>query len=529
MHIRTLLVSLMLFESLTLHIAAQDHVRLTVGVTASDGAPAWNLKQDEFSVQDAGKPRTLDSFTPPTQKPAAAANPGSSEYSNVPSSAETSGAVFVVLDTIHTRYVDERDAREMILKFLARAAQAKHAVTLAILSEKGLHVYHDYHSGSDVLLAALVKAGLGGMKGGTAPAGVNDADVTADAARLTAFSKGDLSNALAPNQLLRSIVELPLVMFQDVGFAAYGLPGRKALIWVTNAVPFDISPKSFQFVSPKTTNQGVAVNGEQVGGSKDVFASEEMKRLVPMWRQSIRALFEGGVAVYPVEVRGASSSASDSFSIAVMKLLAQLTGGKAFYGSNDPFPEILQASNGNTAGYALGFAAEARPSNDLQRVQVSVKQSGLVVNAPVGYFPYQEPSKSRAGAEIALALQSSLEYTGIPFSLEFTGTEPSGGKQKVNMTISLGGDSGVLNEAARKVDLGIVASAVNAKGETVGKLNESAGGAFPPEAVAQVKDLGFQLKRSIEVPAAGDYTLHMVIRDNQNGRMGSLVVPLSVK
>ena len=529
MPIRTFLASLVLCGSLSISLVAQERVRLTVSVTTGDGAPVPTLKQPDFSVQDAAKPRTIDGFMGPAQKPSAEGKLAAGEYSNIPSSAETSGAVFVVLDTIHTRYVDEHDMRELILKFLARAAQAKHAVTLAILSDRGLRLYHDYCSGSDVLLAALVKAGLGGMKGGTAPAGVNEAEVTVEAARLAAFSKGDLSNAIAPNQLLRSIVDLPLVMFQDIGYAAYGLPGRKALIWVTNAVPFDINPKSFQFVSPKTTNQGVAVNGEQAGGSKDVFASDEMKRLVPMWRQSMRPLFEGGVAVYPVEVRGASSSASDSFSIAVMKLLAQLTGGKAFYGSNDPFPEILQASNGNTAGYVLGFAAESHGGNDLQRLQVSVKPPGLVVEAPVGYFPFQDQSKSRAGAEIALALQSSLEYTGIPFSLEFTGNEASGTKKKVNMTISLAGDSGALNEATRKVDLGIVAAAMNAKGETVGKLNESAGGTFPPEAVAQIRELGFQLKRSIEVPAAGDYTLHMVIRDNQNGRMGSLIVPLSVK
>ena len=76
---------------------------------------------------------------------------------------------------------------------------------------------------------------------------------TAEAARLTAFSKGDLSNATPPEQLVRSNAEMPMMMFQDVGHAAYGLPGRKALVWVTNAVPFDIDPKTFNFVSPKET------------------------------------------------------------------------------------------------------------------------------------------------------------------------------------------------------------------------------------------------------------------------------------
>ncbi len=127
-----------------------------------------------------------------------------------------------------------------------------------------------------------------------------------------------------------------------------------------------------------------------------------------------------------------------------------------------------------------------------------------------------------------LALQSPLTYTGIAFTVQFTGNQDSAGKKKVNMVISLPGDSGVLNEATRTVDLAIVAVAKDAKGATVGKLSEGAGGQFPPEAVAQIKELGFQLKRSIEVPV-GDLTLRFVLRDNQNGRMGSLIVPLSVK
>ena len=527
MYLRRFIIPLILL-SLALPLAAQDNVRLTVSVTTADSSPVRDLKKTDFSLQDAGKSRPIDSFSSPSQKPAAPPQLGANQYTNIPDFTESSGAIFVVLDTIHTRYVDERDIRAMVLKFLARAAQAKHGVTLAILSDKGLHVYHDFHTSSDVLLAALVKAGLGGMKGGTAPAGVNEADVTAEAARLTAFAKGDLANATSQDRPLRSNVDFPLVMFQDIGHAAAGLPGQKALIWVTNIVPFDIDPKSFQFVSPKESSHGVAVNGVAAGGTKDSLSGDQVKRILPIWRQSMRSLFDGGVAIYPMEARGSSSSGSDSFTILVMKVLAQLTGGKAFLGSNDPFPDILQTSNGNTAGYVLGFTGDSNAGTELHRVQASVSQSALRVNGPVGYFPV-ELTKSRAQDEITLALQSPLEYTGIPFRVEFTGTDDSGGKKKANFTISLPGDGGLLNETTRKVDLGIVAQAKNAKGDIVGKLSEGAGGQFPPEAVAQIKELGFQLKRSIEVPGTGDFTLHLVIRDNPTGRMGSITIPLNVK
>jgi hypothetical protein len=116
-------------------------------------------------------------------------------------------------------------------------------------------------------------------------------------------------------------------------------------------------------------------------------------------------------------------------------------------------------------------------------VQVTVSQSGSV-RSPEGYFPAEGTLKSRLQEDISMALQSPLADTGIVFSLKFTGNEDSAGKKKVNMVISLAGDSGVLNEATRSVDLALLAVAKDAKDTSVGTLNENAGGQFPPDAVA---------------------------------------------
>lgn len=506
--------------------SAQDNIRLTVAAT-SGGAPVMDLAKTDFTVRDGGKPRTLDNFSGPESKVAAPPQLGPNEFSNVPDFRETSGAIFVVLDTLDTRYIDERDEREMILKFLGRAAQAHHAVTLGILSDKGLRVFHDYHTGSDVLLAALAKAGLGGVKGAP-PAGVSDAEVSSEAARLTEFSKGALSNATAQGKMLLSIVDLPFLMFQDVGFSAQGLPGRKALVWVTNTVPFDIDPKSYQFRSPKIASQGVAVNGAQVGGTKDSLPDDQVKRLTPIFRRSMRALFDGGVALYPVEARSSWSAGSDAFTQTRMITLAQITGGKAFYGSNDPYPEILQAATGNTAGYVLGYVSDAS-GTEFRRVDVQAGRPNTPINQPAGYFPYEGTPKSRAGDEVGLAIGSPLVYTGIRFRVAVASVEDgSAGKKKVNLVISLPADTGVLNESTGMVDLVLVANATNAKGDVVGKMNEGAGGKFPPEAVVHIKETGFQLKRSFEV-SPGDATVRFLIRDNQTGRMGDVVFPLTVK
>ncbi|HEY4900804.1 MAG TPA: VWA domain-containing protein [Terriglobales bacterium] len=515
--------------SIGISLSAQDRVVVTVSATAAGDAPIMTLGKADFTVQESGKPRALTTFVSPEAKPAAPPQLQPNEFSNLPDFREASGAIFVVLDTSGTRYSDERDSRPLILKFLGKAAQAKHAVTLGILSNKGLHLYHDYRTGSDVLLAALIKAGLGGMKGVSPPPGVNEAEVTAEAARLMAFSKGDLSNATPDLQLLRAPIDLPLTMFQDVGFASEGLPGRKSLVWMTNAVPFDIDPKTMQFKSPQIAGQGVAVSGLTVGGAKDALTPAEIKRITPIWRQAVRAVFDGGVAVYPVEVNRAATSASSSFTQQRMKELALLTGGKAFYGSNDPFPDILQSSTGNTAGYELGYSTDANTSPDFRRLEVTVNQPNVQVNHPAGFFPYEGTPKSRATDEIGIAMTSPLEYTGIRFKVAVTGIEDgAGGKKKINLLITLPGNAGILNEATGTVDVGFLAVAANAKGEKVGNMNEGAGGKFPPEAVAQIKEMGFQLKRSFEA-SPGECNVRFLVRDNQTGRMGDVFFPLTVK
>ena len=79
-----------------------------------------------------------------------------------------------------------------------------------------------------------------------------------------------------------------------------------------------------QFKSPQVNSRGAAVGGTTgspgsagapgvaVGGSKDVLTDAEKKRIAPFWRNSMRAMFDGGVAVYPVEVRGSASAASNT-------------------------------------------------------------------------------------------------------------------------------------------------------------------------------------------------------------------------
>jgi hypothetical protein len=230
-----------------------------------------------------------------------------------------------------------------------------------------------------------------------------------------------------------------------------------------------------------------------------------------------------------VEVRGSTSAGAASSTIDAMKVLAQMTGGKAFYGTNDPFPEILAASAAYAGGYNLSYVGDAAAGSDFHPVEVSVSRSNVQLGQSAGYFPYEGTSKSRAAEDVGMAMRSPLQATGILFKVAVASIEEGGaGKKKVNLVISLPGDTGLVNESTGVVDVGFVAKAVNAAGQTVGNMNEGAGGKFPSDAVAQIKQMGFQLKRTFEV-SPGECTVRFLVRDNQSGQIGDVIFPLSVK
>jgi hypothetical protein len=82
-----------------------------------------------------------------------------------------------------------------------------------------------------------------------------------------------------------------------------------------------------------------------------------------------------------------------------MKVLAERTGGKAFYGSNNLSEAIRRAMDDSRVTYTLGFyPAGAKWDGSFHRIKVKVKTSGAEVRARTGYFALpdsaQTPPKS---------------------------------------------------------------------------------------------------------------------------------------
>src|SRR5215469_10940518 len=77
-------------------------------------------------------------------------------------------------------------------------------------------------------------------------------------------------------------LDLPPPAFLDARQTDNFMSSTLELLWVTNAVPFDIDTKSMQFKSLQVSSHGAAVGGVAVGGSKDQMTSNEMSRILSL-------------------------------------------------------------------------------------------------------------------------------------------------------------------------------------------------------------------------------------------------------
>lgn len=478
-----------------------------------------NLTAADFSVSVNGK-TTVPSFVVPLPAPAKIPTPDT--LTSVPAE-KISGPTILVLDVMETRATDERDMRKSILRYLTEAAARNESVGLLVLKPDRLKVVHDYRVGSQVLAAAM------SVVNGKGPVAVPGAErvLAEETSRLLAFAKGEDANPAPLGQLLQVNLETPIFMMQDVGAALRDLPGRKALVWITAGVPFEILDNDHSVTSHQENNLGAAVNGARVGSLKRILSDDQIRKLQPTWRAAMRALFESGTGVYPVEVHGSTGIRRDILFTSAMDTLAKMTGGRASYGSNDPGPffDSIAAENSNAYSFVVSYdPAKA----DWQKLAITTTKSPKVIAAE-GFFPATPSSAEDVrNNEIKEALASPLSYAALPFNFSLGDQVANGAKKTVKFSVFLSPDAGIADPKANEVNLDLAVLALAPNGTHAGFMSTAAGGKLPPEAIKQIAANGVNLAKSIDLPP-GEYTLRVVVRDNLSGRIGTVNADVKVQ
>lgn len=518
-------------------------------VTDKSGNHITGLKKEDFTVFENGaeqKISTFEEITSDTERLARPRNPN--EFSNVTTGAAPSSRriTLIVLDLLNTAFSDQAYARKDLLKYLTQSVDQREPTALYTLTRSGIHVIHDFSTDPRVLVAALHRVkgdtsqmvdsaetveALTGTASPDGSAGVDPGTVQTEAQQLQAMMEDAELNFQSFQQ--RLAITYTLEAMQQVAQALAGFPGRKSLIWAGGGFPFSVSDNTMQLAPA---------------------GRDSLTDVLPLYEHTWQLLNNAQISLYPVDVKGLQVVSLPSASVrnpggnyarnmnwrnldtqATLQTFASMTGGRAYFNSNDLVKGFRDAVNDSSEYYMLGYYLDrSKTKAGWRKLAVKVKRDHTEVRARSGFFVTNatvDPQNSRNN-DISSALQSPLDYTSLPVVVRWAKVEPGKepGKKRVNYEVHLPPDAILIDETDNNhVVLDFLALAKTPEGKAVDRpLDQKLEARLSPEKVASIRTKGVAYAGSLEL-APGEYTVRFVVRDDIGGRVGSVAAPIKVE
>ncbi len=515
-------------------------VQVPIVVSDKSGNHVRELRRDDFKILEDGKLQRIAIFeevNAGNARPVQTTN-APNTFSNITLEQQPSSITVIALDTINTPFLDQTIGRKQLIKYLADNLESGRVFGLVVIGRKGLQVLSGLNSDPASIVAALKKAS--GEMSEMESFGTEGKIIAAsgDTSELT----GGIGLGEDPSQKMRQFItgadavqggyqqtraiEDTMKAFLAIAWSLSGVPGRKSLIWATGSFPFSLdSPSSLP------------------GGSLSV-----------LYERTMEALNDAQISVYPVDVRGllstsptgdatysgglsgpgfadaaAGRSSLQASTVQSLENFAEMTGGRAFFNNNDLAAGFKRAADDSASYYLLGYYVDNTNNKPgWRKLQVQVARKDVEVHARTGFLVTNatiDPQLTHTD-DVAFALSSPFESTGIQVTVRWQEVTRDGDKKKIRFAVHLPA-SGVIDERDKnRFDIDFVAQATKT-GTPVGNAGQTIKGTVPSAALDKIKADGILYQNALELPA-GNYQVRFVVRDNLSGRIGSVSAPLTV-
>jgi VWFA-related protein len=327
-----------------------------------------------------------------------------------------------------------------------------------------------------------------------------------------------------------------------------GLPGRKNVVWLTAALPFDLVPEDRNLTDAELRaelpgqgrQRSVSVNaaGAYAGESRQLYG------------QDIKAaeseLASSNIAIYPVDVTGLISGMENSASRAgssysdtaisgralggvsaqqaaqqTMREIAAHTGGKAYINQNEIKDGITLAVSDEKASYSLGYYPDNKKwDGKFRTLKVKVEQGDVQVRCRKGYYAL-DPAQDKKGnfeQDVAAALDTGAPSTQVSFMAQAKPTDP--GKLRVLFLVDAHTLSAEDSGGGKKMNVSLYASVYGADGKNMGTRSLKVDRTFDAATYQQLLDKGMMVPIDMDKLAAGQ-TLRLAVLDNKTGLIGT--------
>jgi len=533
-----------------------------VDVIALDhkGSPVTDLEAKDFTLTEEGKQQTIRtfSFQQPSQAPGqpAALVPitlSANRITNMPRFKTSSALNVLLIDGINVSNINQKYVRDEMLKLLAKLPAGQPLAVYAMGSK--LRMLQDFTADPSLLKAAVKKAKDNALSvrqessnAGDLPPGLVEQMPDGMAQQVLRFGQ---------EQAINQMDERVRLTLEELGALARnlsGYPGRKNLIWLSEVFPNYIVPDHTDIgkgTSVAAAQQSVIHNYQtQIDHTADLLSNAQVA-VYPVdagalvnhdsysslsntdsngnyLGRSARGATRAGLgSAQATEISRASEAVMASHSS--MNSVADQTGGKAFYNTNNLEKAIREGMDDGSTYYTLGYYPENKDwDGRFRRIAVKINRPGIKLHYRQGFFAIEPTDPAKMDPKIlASDIGSALDInnpisTALPFQAVVIPPSPqNGNKVQINFGVdphAIGfelKDDGLQHAS---IDCGV--RAYSKSGDALRTQGNTFDAALTPEQYQKVMKMIFPCNQTLELPP-GEYLLRLAVRDKTNGLIGT--------
>lgn len=457
-------------------------VNVDVHVTDKDGRPVAGLQRDDFEVYEDGKRVKLTNFEAITVETESAAVPKTSAARTAPAPAATAHSEVnpevAPEDRLHlVVYVDnfnlDPSHRTRVLRqvrgFLEDLRPEDRM--MLVTNDLGLKIRLPFTADRAALEAALDTIGRLPAQGATAESDRRTAmRQMLEIREAVRVREGPCSRSLMPpaesyaeisrNQVLQSLKSLTVLVN-----SLSGVPGRKALLYVSDGLPANPGEEVFQLLAEicgggsasgiQDVHDAELIGPDQITGREALMKVPHYSVIGDLDRFAAHAN-ANRVTLYTLQATGLQGTSSASADYGPnervlqipaiqfvqsanlqnsLTLLATETGGKAILNANDVSPDLRRIQEDLSSYYSLGYVPEHAGDGKEHRIEVKVRKPGLQVRSRRSYR--DKPAIERVVDRTLAAVYHGFEDNPLEVTLKLGEQIPQGDRFQVPIKLRI--------------------------------------------------------------------------------------------
>jgi VWFA-related protein len=550
-------------ESVPIFRSESRMVVVDVVATGQDGKPIAGLNKDDFEVLENGKPQQVEVFEPHVPAKQLTAVPEirlpPDQYTNFPKQAANSAINVVLFDILNTPTEDQMFARKQMVEFLKTLPRGQRVALFTLGYD--LHMVAGFTTSTDELIAAAQRLSPGvsplldteadmesedhvgkRLNSGESPSNCQGGGGTGGPlGRIENLSRTppggsadrggclgmaqEMADFLTEDRLVRTDLRVEKT-FEAMGALARalsGYTGRKNILWLSEAFPANVLP-----------------NRED--------SRPNIRNYLAVFQQYSGLLESSQISVYPIDLRSLknlglqpATGDTESHSLArqdsnaigsqlLMRDIAEQTGGKAFYNTNDLKGALRKGMENGATYYTLAYVPQNHDWNGAFRhIAVKLDRPDTTLAYRRGYYALRDDPSP---AETARRMLIAEMQPGVPEStmllLRVKVTPPAGKNDKVAIDYGVyAPDITFTGDDVKQAKLEFVAVAWDKNNKASGDASETMNLNLKPETFKKILNTGVPAHEELNLKP-GAYKLRLGVMDYSNSKIGTLEIPLTV-